>query len=80
MLRLQKIQQILDHRSRSWAVREAAVDEADLSGEGPQSVGQKGKYRSLSQTLKTEGHFCITNQNIKNKHDERFFFYFDESC
>ena len=75
--RLQKIQ----HSQPSfsfWAVREAAVDEADLSGEGPQSVGQKGKYRSLSQTLKTEGHFCITNQNIKNKHDERFFFYFDE--
>ena len=61
-----------------WAVREAALEEAGLSEKCPQSVGQKGKQRSLEETLKTEGYFCITNQNIKNKHDERFFFGRDE--
>ena len=74
---LQKIQ----HSQPSfsfWAVREAAVDEAGLSAKGPQTVAQSGKYRSLAESLKTEGYFCITNQNIKNKHDERFFFYCDE--
>ena len=52
----------------------------DRSGCGeplPEGAGRDaggGKYRSLGANLKVEGRLFVSNQNIKNKHDERFFF------
>jgi CRISPR-associated protein (TIGR03986 family) len=57
-----------------WAVREAALREEDLSVLPPASIGNAGNYSSLNETMKIKGYFCVTNQNIRNKHDERFFF------
>src|SRR5262249_52035155 len=57
-----------------WAVRAAAALETDLAATAPPPIAGTGRYRSLHENLKTEGYFFVSNQNIKNKHDERFFF------
>ncbi len=57
-----------------WAVREAATDEANLPAVAPPAIDDSEKYRSMHVSLKTKGYFFVSNQNIKNKHDERFFF------
>ena len=57
-----------------WAVREAATDEADLPAVAPPAIDDSEKYHSMHASIKTKGYFFVSNQNIKNKHDERFFF------
>ncbi|MFQ5640842.1 MAG: TIGR03986 family CRISPR-associated RAMP protein [bacterium] len=46
-----------------WNVKELAKPEDKVR------LGQPGKGERIE-----EGYVCITNQNIENKHDERFFF------
>ncbi len=66
---------------RYWLVREIVPFEQGLSRQSPQ-IGQA--YRNHQpvpggQMIKTDGYVCITNKNIKNKHDERVFFTYDSS-
>ena len=56
-----------------WRVRRAASNEADLGGR-PEPSSKTSKYSSLEEFKVAKGYFVISNQNIKNKHDERFFF------
>ncbi len=57
-----------------WAVREAKPTEAQLSLSPPQPRPGSDKYRTTGETRRGHGYFLVSNQNIKNKHDERFFF------
>ncbi|MEX1027907.1 MAG: RAMP superfamily CRISPR-associated protein, partial [Candidatus Paceibacterota bacterium] len=57
-----------------WRVREAAASEEQLSPGEPRSTIASGKYSSLKEFSKASGIFVFSNQNIRNKHDERFFF------
>ena len=57
-----------------WKVRRVALSEQELGDDHPTAIPGSNKYRSLNQFMKTYGYFSITNQSIKQKHDERFFF------
>jgi CRISPR-associated protein (TIGR03986 family) len=67
LARLEKLQH-RNHRTNNpdfsyWRVRSLATSEGDL-GVRPEN----GEF------IETEGFVCNTGKNIKNKHDERFFF------
>ena len=57
-----------------WAVREAKPSEAELTPSPPLPIPSSDKYRPTGETRRSHGYFFVSNQNIKNKHDERFFF------
>ncbi len=57
-----------------WRVRFAAESENALPSGPCEPTRETARYRSLNVFIKKSGYFVITNQNSKNKHDERFFF------
>lgn len=57
-----------------WRVRQAGVNESDLDVREPPESRATNSYSSCGEFRKCEGYFVVSNQNIKNKHDERFFF------
>jgi len=57
-----------------WAVRQASATQSGLSAAPPPTIPSVGQYESLGNTMMAYGYFAVTNQNIKGKHDERFFF------
>jgi CRISPR/Cas system CSM-associated protein Csm3 (group 7 of RAMP superfamily) len=58
-----------------WTVRQAASNEAALGQVAPPwIINGSPRYQSLEESRRAHGHFCVTNQNIGRKHDERFFF------
>lgn len=67
-----------------WRVIEIARSEGDLGGKpGPTNDPGKEDERSYHQPLREKpirvsGFVCITNRNIKNKHDERVFFVYEQ--
>jgi CRISPR-associated protein (TIGR03986 family) len=56
-----------------WRVRKLAIHESSL-GHQPEPSPQKPYHRPLNLFKSARGFVCNTGQNIKNKHDERFFF------
>jgi CRISPR-associated protein (TIGR03986 family) len=74
---LEKIQHI-NKRSNNpdfkyWHVRMLAPSIAALGSE-PTTSRDTRSNQSLREFIKAEGFVCNTGDNIKNKHDERFFF------
>lgn len=60
---------------RYWRVRQAATRESELSPVAPAPSHSSGNHVPVGDALiKRRGWFCISNQNIDRKHDERFFF------
>ncbi|MFO0869067.1 MAG: TIGR03986 family CRISPR-associated RAMP protein [Pirellulales bacterium] len=57
-----------------WRVRQAGATSSGITHHPPAASPSSGSYSSCGQFLSREGYFVISNQNIKNKHDERFFF------
>ncbi|MEM9943148.1 MAG: TIGR03986 family CRISPR-associated RAMP protein [Planctomycetota bacterium] len=58
---------------RFWRVRSAAGSEAGLPDQVDPSPN-RGSYFSDGEFIRREGVFVVTNQNTRDKHDERFFF------
>jgi CRISPR-associated protein (TIGR03986 family) len=56
-----------------WRVRKLAIQENSLGPE-PEPSPQERYHESLNICKPARGFVCTTGQNIKNKHDERFFF------
>lgn len=74
---LEKIQHInkntKDYDFQYWRVRRLVSNKSDL-GSQPQPSANTPLHVSLEEFIDVEGYICNTGQNIKNKHDERFFF------
>jgi CRISPR-associated protein (TIGR03986 family) len=74
---LEKIQHINRNRNESdfqyWRVRRLVSNKSDL-GSQPQPSANTPFHVSLKEFIDVEGYVCNTGDNIKNKHDERFFF------
>jgi CRISPR-associated protein (TIGR03986 family) len=74
---LEKIQHI-NRRTNNpdfqyWRVRKLVTNQTDLRNE-PQPSRDTNSHKSLNEFISVEGYVCNTGENIKNKHDERFFF------
>ncbi len=66
--------ELMKHRRgfKLWRVRELALNKRDLSL--PLKPRDQGSLRSMNKFLDARGWVFVSNQNIKQKHDERFFF------
>lgn len=69
---LELMQHELKH-FKFWRVRNAASTKETL-GEQPAPSRSTNSYRPLGQMIQAQGIFVVTNQNNRQKHDERFFF------
>lgn len=68
--------ELVQHNEKAfkfWRVRKAATTKEGL-GKEPEPAKPTRGYQPLGQMIQAEGIFVITNQNNRQKHDERFFF------